>query len=92
MNEIYKNGSNANIKPLKFTAPSMSSVLELLNTINGILFIPLSQKDMDNLRAEVQQRHILHETIKGNHAHLEVEDPLKKPEPKEPCIPSTETT
>ncbi|XP_069471163.1 clustered mitochondria protein homolog isoform X2 [Ambystoma mexicanum] len=92
MNEIYKNGSNANIKPLKFTAPSMSSVLELLNTINGILFIPLSQKDMDNLRAEVQQRHILHETIKGNHAHLEVEDPLMKPEPKEPCIPSTETT
>uniref|UniRef100_A0A672ZDL3 Clustered mitochondria protein homolog n=1 Tax=Sphaeramia orbicularis TaxID=375764 RepID=A0A672ZDL3_9TELE len=42
MNEIYKNGSNASIMPLKFTAPSMASVLEQLNIINGIIFIPLS--------------------------------------------------
>uniref|UniRef100_A0A8P4KPQ9 Clustered mitochondria protein homolog n=1 Tax=Dicentrarchus labrax TaxID=13489 RepID=A0A8P4KPQ9_DICLA len=35
MNEIYKNGSNASIMPLKFTAPSMASVLEQLNIING---------------------------------------------------------
>lgn len=70
MNEIYKNGSNASIMPLKvttrfvcfcasvlsktfstdvlysvlvfqFTAPSMTSVLEQLNIINGIIFIPL---------------------------------------------------
>lgn len=70
MNEIYRNGSSANIPPLKvypgqrewhsrptlasgppslaglahhpqFTAPSMASVLEQLNVINGILFIPL---------------------------------------------------
>ena len=91
MNEIYKNGSNASITPLKvtdeelcesayqsccddvviservtrqvvcqanearsnfvfvlssslvfqFTAPSMASVLEQLNIINGIIFIPL---------------------------------------------------
>ncbi|XP_025774249.1 clustered mitochondria protein homolog [Puma concolor] len=42
MNEIYRSGSSANIPPLKFTAPSMASVLEQLNVINGILFIPLS--------------------------------------------------
>lgn len=74
MNEIYKNGCNASIMPLKvtstrrsllclipvsqlavmlflifsplplvaqFTAPSMASVLEQLNIINGIIFIPL---------------------------------------------------
>uniref|UniRef100_A0A087YAS2 Clustered mitochondria protein homolog n=1 Tax=Poecilia formosa TaxID=48698 RepID=A0A087YAS2_POEFO len=41
MNEIYKNGSNASIMPLKFTAPSMASILEQLNIINGIIFIPL---------------------------------------------------
>ncbi|NXI53957.1 CLU protein, partial [Chloroceryle aenea] len=70
MNEIYKNGSNANIMPLKATAtreaegpcpqgrgsPSMATVLEQLNIINGILFIPLSQKDLENLKAEVQRR------------------------------------
>ncbi|XP_057207169.1 clustered mitochondria protein homolog isoform X2 [Triplophysa rosa] len=59
MNEIYKNGSNASIMPLKFTAPSMASVLEQLNIINGIIFIPLSQKDLENLKAEVQRRQLL---------------------------------
>uniref|UniRef100_A0A8C7S5I5 Clustered mitochondria protein homolog n=1 Tax=Oncorhynchus mykiss TaxID=8022 RepID=A0A8C7S5I5_ONCMY len=44
MNEIYKNGSNASIMPLKFTAPSMASVLEQLNIINGIIFIPLRRR------------------------------------------------
>ncbi|MBN3292822.1 CLU protein, partial [Polypterus senegalus] len=61
MNEIYKNGSSANIVPLKFTAPSMASVLEQLNVINGIIFIPLSQKDLENLKAEVQRRQQLQE-------------------------------
>lgn len=65
MNEIYKNGSSANIMPLKFTAPSMASVLDQLNIINGILFIPLSQKDLDNLKAEVQRRQQLQEASKG---------------------------
>ncbi|XP_077150520.1 clustered mitochondria protein homolog isoform X1 [Ranitomeya variabilis] len=66
MNEIYKNGSSANIMPLKFTAPSMASVLDQLNIINGILFIPLSQKDLENLKAEVQRRQLLQEAIKGS--------------------------
>lgn len=63
MNEIYKNGSNASILPLKFTAPIMSSVLEQLNVINGILFIPLSQKELENLKAEVHRRQALHDTF-----------------------------
>ncbi|XP_048412979.2 clustered mitochondria protein homolog isoform X2 [Stegostoma tigrinum] len=65
MNEIYKNGSNASILPLKFTAPSMATILEQLNVINGILFIPLSQKDLENLKAEVQRRQQLQEAGKG---------------------------
>uniref|UniRef100_A0A8C6VCQ5 Clustered mitochondria protein homolog n=1 Tax=Naja naja TaxID=35670 RepID=A0A8C6VCQ5_NAJNA len=65
MNEIYKNGSNANIMPLKFTAPSMASVLEQLNIINGILFIPLSQKDLESLKAEVQRRQQLQESFRN---------------------------
>uniref|UniRef100_A0A665VY42 Clustered mitochondria protein homolog n=1 Tax=Echeneis naucrates TaxID=173247 RepID=A0A665VY42_ECHNA len=65
MNEIYKNGSNASIMPLKFTAPSMASVLEQLNIINGIIFIPLSQKDLENLKAEVQRRQQLQELGKN---------------------------
>ncbi|XP_067364452.1 clustered mitochondria protein homolog isoform X2 [Channa argus] len=80
MNEIYKNGSNASIMPLKFTAPSMASVLEQLNIINGIIFIPLSQKDLENLKAEVQRRQQLQELGKGEepteYTPLEVEDKI----------------
>ncbi|TRY92541.1 hypothetical protein DNTS_024548 [Danionella cerebrum] len=64
MNEIYKNGSNASIMPLKFTAPNMASVLEQLNIINGIIFIPLSQKDLESLKAEVQRRQLMQDSEK----------------------------
>uniref|UniRef100_A0A8C7FA48 Clustered mitochondria protein homolog n=1 Tax=Oncorhynchus kisutch TaxID=8019 RepID=A0A8C7FA48_ONCKI len=76
MNEIYKNGSNASIMPLKFTAPSMASVLEQLNIINGIIFIPLSQKDLENLKAEVQRRQQLQESGKSVE-DLTVDGPLE---------------
>ncbi|ETE69328.1 hypothetical protein L345_04868 [Ophiophagus hannah] len=54
---IYKN---------QFTAPSMASVLEQLNIINGILFIPLSQKDLESLKAEVQRRQQLQESFRSS--------------------------
>uniref|UniRef100_A0A3Q2CZ35 Clustered mitochondria protein homolog n=1 Tax=Cyprinodon variegatus TaxID=28743 RepID=A0A3Q2CZ35_CYPVA len=80
MNEIYKNGSNASIMPLKFTAPSMASILEQLNIINGIIFIPLSQKDLENLKAEVQRRQQLQELGKSEEpaedGPLELEDKI----------------
>ncbi|XP_043976460.1 clustered mitochondria protein homolog isoform X4 [Gambusia affinis] len=80
MNEIYKNGSNASIMPLKFTAPSMASILEQLNIINGIIFIPLSQKDLENLKAEVQRRQQLQELGKSEEpaegSPLELEDKI----------------
>lgn len=80
MNEIYKNGSNASIMPVKFTAPSMASVLEQLNIINGIIFIPLSQKDLENLKAEVQRRQQLQELGKTeeepDETPLELEDKI----------------
>ncbi|XP_009079958.1 PREDICTED: clustered mitochondria protein homolog [Acanthisitta chloris] len=95
MNEIYKNGSNANIMPLKFTAPSMASVLEQLNIINGILFIPLSQKDLENLKAEVQRRQQLQESMKSGE-QLEAEDKAveKEAEPSTPsaAIPLTQSS
>ncbi|KAJ8392144.1 hypothetical protein AAFF_G00079500 [Aldrovandia affinis] len=82
MNEIYKNGSNASIMPLKFTAPSMASVLEQLNIINGIIFIPLSQKDLETLKAEVQRRQQLQESGKSEEqpedSRLELDDKLPR--------------
>uniref|UniRef100_A0A8C5H269 Clustered mitochondria protein homolog n=1 Tax=Gouania willdenowi TaxID=441366 RepID=A0A8C5H269_GOUWI len=63
-----------------FTAPSMASVLEQLNIINGIIFIPLSQKDLENLKAEVQRRQQLQELGKSEEpveeSPLELEDKI----------------
>lgn len=50
MNEIYKGNVNAIIPPIQIQPPSISSVLEMLNLINGILFVHLSAQDMENLK------------------------------------------
>uniref|UniRef100_A0A452TVL0 Clustered mitochondria protein homolog n=1 Tax=Ursus maritimus TaxID=29073 RepID=A0A452TVL0_URSMA len=64
---------------LSFTAPSMASVLEQLNVINGILFIPLSQKDLENLKAEVARRQQLQEASRNRE---KAEEPMAtEPEP-----------
>ncbi|XP_078080887.1 clustered mitochondria protein homolog isoform X3 [Mustelus asterias] len=95
MNEIYKNGSNASILPLKFTAPTMASVLEQLNVINGILFIPLSQKDLENLKAEVERRQQLQGAVKSAEQEESTEEKVMEPrhtkEKSQPTVePSTE--
>lgn len=60
----------------------MASVLEQLNIITGVLFIPLSQKDLETLKAEVAQRHQLQEAIKDRD---KAEDPMAtEPEPVRP--------
>ncbi len=41
MNEIRKGGPRAAMRPLPITPPSMSSVLDTLNMINGIFLIPV---------------------------------------------------
>ncbi len=41
MNEIYKGNSTAVIPPIQIQPPSVSSVLDMLNIINGILFVQL---------------------------------------------------
>lgn len=57
----------------------MASVLEQLNVINGILFIPLSQKDLENLKAEVARRHQLQEASRNRD---KAEEPMAtEPEP-----------
>ena len=42
MNEIYKGNAAAVIPPIQIQSPSMPAVLEMLNIINGILFVQVS--------------------------------------------------
>ncbi|GAB6026480.1 hypothetical protein CHUAL_012906 [Chamberlinius hualienensis] len=56
MNEIY-NGKvgNSALPPIQIQPPSMGSVLDMLNIINGILFVQISPQDIESFRAEFER-------------------------------------
>ncbi|EDV98237.1 GH22778 [Drosophila grimshawi] len=72
MNDIYSNGKlTSDLPPIHITPPSMGSVLEMLNTINGILFVHISQKDIVKVRSEIEKH------LKTNTDENEITDALK---------------
>ncbi|CAH0390274.1 unnamed protein product [Bemisia tabaci] len=56
MNEIYNGKMSAYFPPIQIQPPSMGSVLDMLNVINGILFVQISQQDIENFKAEMEKR------------------------------------
>ncbi len=56
MNEIYKGNVNTIIPPIQIQPPSISAVLEMLNVVNGILFLQISAADVENLKEMQQQQ------------------------------------
>merc|ERR1712079_345201 len=56
MNEIYTGKSKATLPPIQIQPPSMGSVLDMLNIINGILFVQISQQDIANFKKEYELR------------------------------------
>ncbi|XP_017838364.1 protein clueless isoform X2 [Drosophila busckii] len=72
MNDIYTNGKlTSDLPPIHITPPSMGSVLEMLNTINGILFVHISQKDIVKVRSEIEKH------LKTDEDDSEINDALK---------------
>ncbi len=56
MNEIYTGRTkSASLPPIQIQPPSMGSVLDMLNVINGILFVQISQQDIDALKTEFEE-------------------------------------
>uniref|UniRef100_A0A8D8TJC4 Clustered mitochondria protein homolog n=1 Tax=Cacopsylla melanoneura TaxID=428564 RepID=A0A8D8TJC4_9HEMI len=56
MNEIYSGRGNTGLPPIQIQPPSMGSVLDMLNVINGVLFVQISQIDIENFKAEMEKR------------------------------------
>ncbi|XP_034241557.1 clustered mitochondria protein homolog [Thrips palmi] len=56
MNEIYTGKPGASMPPIQIQPPSMGSVLDMLNVINGILFLHISPHDIEILKAEMEKR------------------------------------
>ncbi|XP_055372478.1 clustered mitochondria protein homolog [Condylostylus longicornis] len=56
MNDIYTNGKlTTGLPPIHIQPPTMGSVLDMLNAINGILFVQISPKNMAKLRSELEK-------------------------------------
>lgn len=53
MNEIYKGEKSITFPPLHIQTPSIASVLDTLNVINGIVFVQISQEDIEKFRQQV---------------------------------------
>ena len=49
--------SSLGLPPIQIQAPSMSSVLELLNIINGILYVQITPQEIERVRAELERGH-----------------------------------
>ncbi|KAJ9589792.1 hypothetical protein L9F63_027948, partial [Diploptera punctata] len=58
MNELYTGKGSAAMPPIQIQPPSMGSVLDMLNVINGILFVQISQQDIENFKAEIEKRQL----------------------------------
>ncbi|XP_034652974.1 protein clueless isoform X1 [Drosophila subobscura] len=72
MNDIYSNGKlTSDLPPIHITPPSMGSVLEMLNTINGILFVQISQRDIVKVRSEIEKH------LKANTDESDVNEAIK---------------
>ncbi|KAL1450678.1 hypothetical protein WDU94_003013, partial [Cyamophila willieti] len=56
MNEIYSGRGSTGLPPIQIQPPSMGSVLDMLNVINGVLFVQISQIDIENFKAEMEKR------------------------------------
>ncbi|XP_029304608.1 LOW QUALITY PROTEIN: clustered mitochondria protein homolog [Cottoperca gobio] len=54
INHIYSNTPGACISPPKFSTPSLPTILQQLNLTCGIISIPLSKKEIADLRTELK--------------------------------------
>uniref|UniRef100_A0A671X2B0 Clustered mitochondria protein homolog n=1 Tax=Sparus aurata TaxID=8175 RepID=A0A671X2B0_SPAAU len=69
INHIYSNTPSACIPPPKFPTPSLPTILQQLNLTCGIILIPLSAKEIADLRIELQEKEeegVLYERSWGN--------------------------
>lgn len=56
MNDICTNGKlTSSLPPIHIQPPTWNSVLDMLNAINGILFVQISPKDIAKLRTEIEK-------------------------------------
>ena len=56
MNDIYVGKAKTVIPPLPIPTPTVATVLDLLNILNGILFVQISQQDIDSFKSDFEAK------------------------------------
>ncbi|CAG2201100.1 CLU1 [Mytilus edulis] len=80
MNEIYKGEKSITFPPLQIQTPSIGSVLETLNVVNGIVFVQISPEDIERFKKQMALKSV----EKDNELEpKELEDKLSIKEVKE---------
>lgn len=77
MNEMYK-GQKFKFPPIQIQQPSMQTVLAMLNIINGILFVPTHEEEIDRIREELNRLQ-KNGTIKAAESSAKTETVESKP-------------
>jgi protein TIF31 len=85
MNDIYQGKSKAGLPPIQIQPPSMGSVLDMLNIINGILFVQISQQDIENFKKEYDMRQ--KDGLTPKKPELTVEPSVKSESLEKSCSP-----
>lgn len=78
MNEIYTGKTGVSLPPIQIQPPSMGTVLDMLNVINGILFVQISQSDIEHFKAEIAKRQPAATVTTLELANGETEEPKKE--------------
>merc|ERR1719175_376127 len=85
MNDIYQGKTKAGLPPIQIQPPSMGSVLDMLNIINGILFVQISQQDIENFKKEYELRQ--KDGGAAAHKKLEADKPVSSETEGKSCSP-----
>lgn len=57
ISEAFNGRSTLGLPPIQIQPPSMTSVLEVLNIINGILYVQITSDEIERVRAELEKGH-----------------------------------
>ncbi|XP_013164732.1 PREDICTED: clustered mitochondria protein homolog isoform X2 [Papilio xuthus] len=67
--------------PLHIQPPAMASVIDMLNLINGILFVQISPQDIEQFKAEIEKRQLKDLAIPGLGELTKVAEKEESPSP-----------
>ncbi|XP_039292453.1 clustered mitochondria protein homolog isoform X2 [Nilaparvata lugens] len=91
MNEIYTGKPGVGLPPIQIQPPSMGSVLDMLNVINGILFVQISQQDIENFKTVIEKQALKESELYSGGVNGQEKEEKKEVEKKTKTVKAEKT-